>query len=436
MQATGERNWFSVVYIPSMFKTGRYRNVNVEIKQTAIDFKAVETETEIKNIKKAFNIIDFSVKSQQELSNYIDVAKDGSGDFTTIADAYASITDSSFYNQYDIRVHEGVYYETNLVPPPYTHTHGLHPNTVTVSAVGIVDTEKSVFDLVNTCKLSNMTIISHENVRYSIHFDKGTGSRSCFVENVYCKKVYEATAESPYGVDVRNKGWLSYHSNDVIGMGTGGKCQYIQYKNCIFENGYISTHTNASEDANPDVKISFDGCQFVNAEMNVQKAGDYHTKGMYVCDISNTVTKKGNTTIVVRLKGTDRPWTVTGRNNKNLCVDFSDSNGGSAKAWENIMTTEKGYIQLASGVSAISGQWIDIDGNICTDSTPKDKVFGMALNDSSLDNRMAIPCWIGNAIKIANQIDGTEYGFDSNGYLIASSSNKIGKVIGGIFYRY
>ena len=65
---------------------------------------------------------------------------------------------------------QGVYNEIDLVPPKYTHTYGLFPDSVTVTGVGIVDVEKSVFDIINISKLSNMTIIATENMRYASSF--------------------------------------------------------------------------------------------------------------------------------------------------------------------------------------------------------------------------------------------------------------------------
>jgi hypothetical protein len=424
---------FKCAFIPSLLLSYSSTSLNYEIKYTSISYMLPQQQKDIDSLKLAKVIEDFGFKDKPKYAVTVDA--NGNGDYTTIAAAYAAITDSDFDNQYDIRVLPGVYNEMNLVPPPFTHTHGLHPNTVTVTGVGLNNPELSIFDLIHTSKLSNMIIIATENMRYTVHFDSGDSSRFVICENLYCKKVYGATTDNPLGVDVRNNGWLSYSSDNVIGMGMSGAYQ-IAFINCVFENGLFAPHTNANVDSKPDAKIILDGCKLVNSYIRLQTAGtvgQYPPNGKFICNIKNLITQMGKLSLEMSYYGVEQPWTVLGVNNKNFNIKFTDLNGTSYEAWKNINTTDKGYIQLASAVSVLKGQWIDYNGNICNNSSAFE-VFGVALEDKAADAKESVMVWVGNAYPYT--ATNGEYGIGADGKLSASATTKIGKVINNIFYRY
>lgn len=102
------------------------------------------------------------------------VKKDGTGDFTTIGAALASITDSSLINTYKILIHPGRYLESGLKPPTGVHLEGtsrdrciIHaelPDSTTDALLALTST----IDPIYATSLTNLTITGR-NVRYPIH---------------------------------------------------------------------------------------------------------------------------------------------------------------------------------------------------------------------------------------------------------------------------
>lgn len=425
---TSKYGRFKIVVNWTLMTTGSASSMDVGIKNTAIPYTLQNANKDIDSLKYINEYIrEYAVKDSPKRIINVDI--NGNGDYTSISDAYNSIHDSAFDNQYEIRVFPGVYNEDNLFPPAYTHTHGLHPNTVIVTSVGLPISTHPVFDMDKTCKLSNMTIISAYG--YCVHQDMGVGGRLCVCENLYCKKVYGATSDNPKGADVRNYGWKSYTNPSVLGMGMGGGSYMLIWKNCTFENGEVASHTNANDDTYPNTTIIYENCKCVNAYIYLMVAGGYNTNGKYICDIMGLKMPIGQKALKLTYKEENSPWTILGGDNENFAVEFDNQNG-TTEAWKNICSNDKSFIQLANGVSSSKGQWVDVDGNICNSSTNKSLIFGVALEDMAADSKEALPVWIGNAYKVS--LSDGEYGIGTDGRLSASASNKVGIVKNGIFY--
>lgn len=198
----------------------------------------------------------------------ITVKKDGTGNFTTIGDAYASIKDSSYENQYEVCVYPGVYEEHNLKPPKYTHTHGLAPNTVTItSKPWNAESTLPVFDQqYASSKLSNMTIDSWTG--YCIHYDVALDRCTLVNENLHLIK--------------------RYYSGALMAVIGGGSFKYgtkFHWKGCTFEGVgatcEASCHTNGNV-LNENIHQVFDNCVFVNGYPNIGSVGGF---GHCVCEI-------------------------------------------------------------------------------------------------------------------------------------------------------
>lgn len=427
-------NRFKIAVNSDAMSAVNQNNLTLSIKPILIDYFRQELVDRISTLEN--RLVDFAYKDSPK--HIINVDVNGNGDYTTIGAAYAAITDSSYDNQYEIRVFPGTYVEANLKPPIYTHTHGLHPGDVVVTSVGYDagSTVPPVFDLTNTAKISNMTIIS--NYGYCVHFDNGTGGRYAICRNLYCKKVYNATTLNPEGDAVRNYAWKSITNPSVIGMGMGSNTMRIDFIDCVFENGWIAAHTNANNDSYPDAFILLDGCSFVNAYCEFLVAGQdgtYSTNGQYIAELKNCITPFGGNTVQLSYYENNKPWIISGGGNKNTVIIMNNkTSGGSSDAWKCVETTEKGHIQLASGVSCTKGQWIKYDGSVCNGSEAPFEIFGVALESMSANSGEAVSVWCGNAYPYT--ATSGEYGIASDGTLSSSASTKIGKVINNIFYRY
>ena len=168
-------------------------------------------------------------------------------------------------------------------------------------------------------------------------------------------------------------------------------------------------------------------------------AGTNKADGEYVCEMSNCVTKVGD--YAVKLKygvsvggNINFPWKVIGAGNKNFSIVFDnslDTNAGNL--WSAVNTDSISFAQLASGVSVTEGQWVDVDGNICTNATDNMMIHGVALSSMSADSGEAVRLYIGNAYPYT-ATDG-EYGIGADGKLSLNASKKIGFIKNNIFYR-
>lgn len=366
---------------------------------------------------------------QDNTKHIVTVKQDGTGDYTSIAAAYAAITDSSFSNQYEVVVYPGTYSEYNLACPPYTHTHGLHPGTVVVTSEGVSST-LPVFEQRNApSKLSNMTIIS--GTGYCVHQDANLDGIVLVNENLYCKKVY--------GVPVPNFSWQQITNPAVLGMGVQYNGSKFVWKDCTFEDGEAACHTNSGAADNSNHHIIFKDCKLVNAWIWLGVAGNSGASmnSFCVAELNGVYAPKGCPTLKAKLGArlndeSNYAWQIIGGNNKNFSIIWDNTSDSlTSDLWENINTNEKAFVQLTGSVS--KGQWIDDSMSVCQENENLNNIIGIALEGG--DSGDTVSVWTGNAYRFASMANG-EYGIGSNGELSLTASNKIGKVINNILYRY
>ena len=202
------------------------------------------------------DIPDYAIKDNTSVVKT--VKKDGSGDFTTIAAALASISDSSRSKQYEVVIYPGVYNEKALIPPDYTHVHAIQPNVVIVTSAGLGGTDP-VFDCKKHVKLSNISIIS--DTGYCIHVDSDLNKGLVVCENLYCEK-------------------LTYAS--VVGIGCWNSGMLCIFRGCTFVNGEVGTHTYYDNSDIDNTHLIFDGCAFATSFINLGQAAGL---GNNVCEI-------------------------------------------------------------------------------------------------------------------------------------------------------
>ena len=259
--------------------------------------------------------------SKDQIKHQVIVAKDGAdGHFATIAEAYASITDSSYTNQYEVIVYPGKYNELNLVPPPFTHTHGLAPNSVVVSSEGVDPSSNlPVFDQqVSSTKLSNMTIESHNG--YCIHFDEKLSGQVIMNENLRLVK-----AATP------NNTWY------VVGGGSFQLGTKYIWKNCVFSSlgdfGQAACHTNGNL-VNDNTHLVFDSCSFINCNPRNGSVGGFGNCVVELINCQFPIGVRGLENWYSPIRNIDNPalyrfnkneWQVIGGGNKNLSMWQSQS---------------------------------------------------------------------------------------------------------------
>ncbi len=255
-------------------------------------------------------------QSKDTIAKRVIVDCNGNGDYRTLHEAYAAITDSSLENQYEIIVFPGVYTENNLVVPPYTHTHGLHPNTVTITSEGQDGTLSVIEQRFASSKLSNLKIISH--TKYCIHYDYALDGATIVNENLHLVQTKK-------------------YNNAIIGGGTFDNGAEFIWNNCVFENGAVHSHTSGSQRNYNNSHVVFNNCKLINAHYLAQSSGGF---GHCVIEINGTNGKEGQTFLRLnlenKLRKVDEPWSyyangcewqILGAGNTNVLVEFYGNTG-------------------------------------------------------------------------------------------------------------
>lgn len=415
-------------------------NINYILKKDAPNYflKALQDQINVIVDRENIGVSDYELKDRTK--HIIKVDASGNGDYTTIAAAYAAITDSSFDNQYEVVIYPGTYNEYNLIPPKFTHTHGLIPNSVVVTSEGVSST-LPVFDQRVPCKLSNMKIVS--GTGYCVHQDQTTLHGIALVnENLHCKKVY--------GANVSNFEWRQYTNPSVLGIGASLYGAKFVWNNCIFENGWAASHTKGGDETTPaNQHLIYHNCKLVNAMLNIQAVGNSLQQGNYVCEINGMMTEYGRPSAVCVPRARNAgdttyqfPWQIIGGGNKNFVVLTHNAYDTSIDdVWPNINTADVILVQMANGVSVSKGQFVDVSGNVCNASTPVKDVIGMAVEDGAAGASVRVH--IGAFALDNSGVTGTfpnvandgEYGIGADGRLSANATNIIGVVKYNNFYR-
>lgn len=119
--------------------------------------------------------------------NVVVVAQSG-GDFTSVAAALGSISDSSASNRYLVRVMPGTYTETDLVTvKAYVHVQGAGANVTVVTSGrsgGTPGNGAATVDLLENGRLSDLTIHNTGTGTFGIAIYSAETSRAAVVDNV------------------------------------------------------------------------------------------------------------------------------------------------------------------------------------------------------------------------------------------------------------
>ena len=437
-EITSKYGAFTVIVNWPMMGNASLSGLSLVLKRSAPNYFVRKLQEQIDTINLWPTWNDYELKDRTKQIVKVDAS--GNGDFTTIAAAYASITDSSYGNQYEVVVYPGTYNEYNLIPPKFTHTHGLIPGTVIVTSEGVSST-LPVFDQRVPCKLSNMKIVS--GTGYCVHQDQTTLHGIALVnENLHCKKVY--------GADVSNFAWRPLTNPSVLGIGASLYGAKFVWNNCIFENGWAASHSVGGDETTPaNQHLIYHNCKLVNAMLNIQAVGNSAQQGNYVCEVDGLITEFGRPSAVCVPRARNAgdttyqfPWQIIGGGNKNFVVlTLNIYDTSIDDVWPNINTADIILVQMANGVSVSKGQFVDVSGNVCNASTPVKDVIGMAVEDGAAGASVRVH--IGSFALDNSGVSGAfpnvandgEYGIGADGRLSANATDIIGVVKYNNFYR-
>ena len=434
-EITSKYKRFKVIVNWPIMGTVSVSNQNYLLKTASPNYFSRKNQEQIDNIKLWPTWNDYELKDRTKQIVKVDI--NGNGDYTSIADAYAAITDSSYENQYEVVVYAGTYHEYNLIPPKFTHTHGLIPNSVIVTSEGESST-LPVFDQRVPCKLSNMTIVS--GTGYCVHQDQSSLQFTMLKnENLHCKKVY--------GRDVSNFGFRTITNPSILGIGSHLYGAKFIWNNCIFEDGYAASHTVGGDTVIPaNQHLIYKNCKLVNACIQLLVAGTSEKVGNFVCEIDGLYTALGCPSVIckagTRTEGEETynfPWQIIGGGNRNF-VALTDNNLDTSvdDVWPNINTDNVTLVQLKESVS--KNQFVNITGMVCDGGTDVRDIVGMALESGSAGDsiRVYTGCFAINNSFVGNNFpittDDGNYGIGNDGRLLKNASNIIGRVKYNIFY--
>lgn len=207
--------------------------------------------------------------------NKLVVAKDGSGNFTTIKECIDSIKDSSENNKYQVYIHSGTYdlveefggleWVKSVVTANKERQGLVLPDFVDLIGVGNVHIKCEIEDenatqafttcvsTINVWKNNNLKNIKFtaKNTRYACHDE--TNNKFNYlnrkVEN--CQFIHYGNKEGLWSSDKAYAG----------GTGSGGNYEFI---NCIFDakkDAPFTFHNNENQEGNT---IVVDGCKFIS----------------------------------------------------------------------------------------------------------------------------------------------------------------------------
>jgi hypothetical protein len=201
----------------------------------------------------------------------ITVKPDGTGDFTNLSAAIASITDASFANIYDIYIYEGTYdvYSTltaselsgsGILLPDYANLIGVGNKDNIIIKMALADTttldESSRLSPLNVKYnniLKNLTVTA-QNCRYVVHSDNGNAYYDYILNVENCTFIHYGNAAGLWAVP------------NAWGEGTSSGAK-LTFKNCDFIAyaglGY-NTHNNTNF-AKPDYH-EFENCKFISKD--------------------------------------------------------------------------------------------------------------------------------------------------------------------------
>jgi hypothetical protein len=271
----------------------------------------------VSSIEDNRNTKDNDYLERDNIKNTVIVAMDGTGDYSTVSSAFASIKNSSYDNQYEVLVKPGKYRENDLQLPAYTHLKGIGgQNAVLIysDSVGAV----RLIDQQFPSKMSNLTLDVKDVRSYVIHFDSPTLSNGVTV-NKNLKIIHRGSVNSPA----------------VIGGGSWAG--YISvWENCEFTgvNGLPACHTKQNS-AN-SIDLRFINCSF-SSGVTLGSVGSYELSNATFTNCTFHGLSKGwisfikNQPELWKYPANNFEWKISGGGNKGLVFDLSKlANAGEA----------------------------------------------------------------------------------------------------------
>ncbi|MCB8977399.1 MAG: hypothetical protein H6657_08275 [Ardenticatenaceae bacterium] len=212
----------------------------------------------------------------------VTVAKSG-GDFTSVASAMNSITDSSSTNRYLVRVMPGVYTETSLVTvKSYVHVRGSGPNATVITSSRSSSTPSNAsatVDLLDNGRISNITVRNTGTGTYGIALYSAETSRDAVVDNVEAEAIgaggtgHYAAYWNDAEATIRNS---SLFAGGAVGFGTAVNAGFGSvnisggFPQALIENSkLIGGSNNFNENCNDPTGTGF-GMQLSNSSPQVR----------------------------------------------------------------------------------------------------------------------------------------------------------------------
>lgn len=188
----------------------------------------------------------FGTSADTIVFNEVTIDPDGGGDYTSITDALAAITNNTSRNQYNLNISDTLY-EVGIEMKDWIHLIGDDTSTAKIigylpadtTEAAIIQTSTIDCDYVN-CNFENIHI-SIQNGRYAIHSDAGSAiyrSEGATQNFTGCKIVHEGNAEADafWGHEV----WAT---TDALGAGLSFNMT-INVNNCEAVSKGTSTTTS------------------------------------------------------------------------------------------------------------------------------------------------------------------------------------------------
>jgi hypothetical protein len=313
-----------------------------------------------------YNTVTKSSISKQYIpvigKNEITVKKDGTGNFTRIVDAVASITDASKDKPYTINIYSGEYdifqelggatylstitsstdpMTCGITLPPYVHLKGIgKPHlkleidvaNTTNNAVSAV----SCLNVMGTNTVENL-FITVKNCRYGIHDESGGNPQYYYHDRIIrnCKVVH-------YGNDGSFTWQQSNPYANGFDVGNTFLFENCEFTACKWGNAW-SCHDRVSNTDNS--RFEFNNCKFSTVGTDTVRfgsvsRGNSHDVIMRNCDISDRIVLNEETAN----SGVGCAYVVKGSGNKKCPHVIINTNATDTTLHYPVFSGEKSYI--------------------------------------------------------------------------------------------
>lgn len=199
--------------------------------------------------------------------NVIVVAKSG-GNFSSVAAALDSISDSSSSNRYLVWVAPGEYVETNLVDiPEYVHLQGAGPNATLVTSArgsGTPSNNSATADLQDNSRISDLAVENTSGAIFGIAIYSAETGRGAVIDNVMAEASGTGSVGGRYALylndaapTVKNSHFKAYGASgfgDAVNAGLGsvniaGGFPQALIMDSVFLGGANSTIQNCNDNS-------------------------------------------------------------------------------------------------------------------------------------------------------------------------------------------